>query len=117
MPSERPHELPLDHPIIGSPWTYTITELHVVHPPSDEPYLDLVLRKDDTVRRLRFLSPQNIHIREGAWSNGIGLEIFDVSSQGLERLNVKVDTYETSDLHFWARTVIDLDALDAQQDA
>ncbi len=101
-----------DHPIIERPNAYAVVGLyyHRTLDDSEEAYIDLTLQKGDVVRRLRFLSPQQISVGEG-FPHGIGLYIADVRARGLEGLNVHVDDYECSggEIRFWAREVIDLD--------
>lgn len=101
-----------DHPIIERPFEYRVTEFsfHRTLDGSTESYVDLTLQRADTIRRLRFLSPQSISIEDG-FPEGCGMFISDVRHRGLDRLGVRVDDFEASSgaIRFWARTVIDLD--------
>lgn len=104
-------EQDLRHPIIENPHQYSIVTFHFE---SNEDwrtsYFDLTLRKDDIVRRLRFLSPSRIRIAD-IWNNG-GMVILDISARQLDGLNVEVANYENhqGSIELYARDVIDLDA-------
>ncbi|MGD9230463.1 MAG: hypothetical protein PVJ20_06595 [Desulfobacterales bacterium] len=102
-----------DHPIIESPHLYDIIDFHYHHDGEDykESYIDLVLKKDDLLRRLRFLEPKDLKIEKGFPCPTRGLCILDVSHHQLERINVHVSDFEAShgSVTFWAYKVIDLD--------
>ena len=102
------------HPIIEKLYEYEIIGFSYERDPHDwhDCHFDLVLKKDKIIRRLRFLSPQNLHIGGGLPSCS-GMLILDVSQRQLEGLNVRVVNYENSEpaVELWAREVIDLDEL------
>ena len=104
-----------EHPIIDRPFEYQVIGLAFFRTldGSEESYIDLTLRRDTYIRRLRFLSPQSLSIEEGFPDWG-GMVILDVRHRGLDRLGVRVDDFEASPgaIRFWARTVIDLDTVD-----
>jgi hypothetical protein len=100
------------HPIGDRPWEYELVGLSYYRAlgREAESYLDLTLQKGDTIRRLRFLGPQDLQITAGFPYSG-GLCILDVSGRGLEGLKVRVYNFEPLGgcPTFWARAVIDLD--------
>ena len=97
---------------MARPFEYSIVSFHFERDLEDwrSSYFDLTLRKDDIVRRLRFLSPSNIRIAD-VWNNG-GMVILDISARQLDSLNVEVANFEnaTGSIELYARDVIDLDA-------
>ncbi len=101
-----------DHPIIAHPSGYRVIgfsyQRTLDH--SEEAYIDLILQRDDVVRRLRFFGPRRVSIEEG-FPEGGGMYIADVRQRGLEGLGVHVGDHEAAPgaIEFWARTVIDLD--------
>lgn len=101
-----------DHPIIKSPWQYRITDIHyhIEHGNDEESFLDLSLQKDDIIRHLRFLRPQNLQIGKG-FPNHEGLCILDISGRQLCGIGVEVADFENSSgsISFLAQEVIDLD--------
>jgi hypothetical protein len=100
------------HSIVDQPSTYRVTDFcyHRTLDDSTEAYIDLTLQRGDTIRRLRFYSPQSVSLEDG-FPEGCGLYIADVRHRKLEGLGVRVDDYEGSGgaIRFWARTVSDLD--------
>ena len=109
-----PYDSDPDHPIIEQPWEYTIVSL-CYHNDSREwsaSYVDMTLSRDDDVRRLRFLGPQDFAIEKGCFPQPTGgMCILDVSHRRLEGINVRVADFEATlgAVTFWAREVIDLD--------
>jgi hypothetical protein len=105
-----------DHPIIDSPWLYSITEFHYhVGLDGTEPFIDLLLERDSVRRRLRFWSPQSLQIETGRFPAPTrGMEILDVSKRQLEGLGVHVTDFENTSgsITFWARDVVDLDSVE-----
>ncbi|MFL6209410.1 MAG: hypothetical protein ACJ74W_11200 [Pyrinomonadaceae bacterium] len=100
------------HPIIERSFEYEIVQLSYnrsLHG-EFETFLDLTLKKDATVRHLRFFSPQELEIEKGFLTKTSGLVILDVSARGLEGIGVRVDDFEASwgAVRFWARAVIEL---------
>ena len=103
-----------DHPILDHPWEYEIVGFSYFRPDDGtERYIDLTLRKDQVVRRLRFFGPQDIEIEKGFPSPTGGMYFSDVSARGLEGLGVRVADFEASPgaVRFWARAVIDLESV------
>jgi hypothetical protein len=102
-----------DHPIIKSPWTYEIASFCYQNNLDDwrESYIDLILKKGTTIRRLRFLGPQDLEIGKGFPNPTHGMCILDVSARQLDGLKVHVDDFENNSgtVTFWAKDVIDLD--------
>ncbi len=104
------------HPIIEAPHECWIGQFHYhVGLDGTEPYIDMDLHRDGVVRRLRFWSPNSLIIEEGFPSPTSGMEIRDISARGWERCGVQVADFEASNgkITFWARDVVDRDALDA----
>ncbi|MFN3651366.1 MAG: hypothetical protein ACK47B_17460 [Armatimonadota bacterium] len=106
-------EVEPDHPIIERPWEYRVIGLDYQIPLDESPpYLDLTLAKGDSLRRLRFLWPRDLHIERGFPARTGGMQIVDVSARGLEGIRVWVRDIEASPgaVEFWAAEVIDLDS-------
>ncbi len=103
-------EVTPNHPIIDCPFRYDVIGFNYQRPDDGEPYIDLTLRRELIVRRLRFLNPQEIELESG-FPGCSGLEIKDVSGHQLAGLRVRVSDFEHScdGMHFWACDVIDLD--------
>jgi hypothetical protein len=103
-----------DHPIIDRPFEYEIVEFCYQNDPDDSrnTYLDLTLRRGTTVRRLRFLEPQDLEIEKGFPRPTGGMCILDVRHRPLEGIQVRVADFEASwgKVTFWAREALDLDA-------
>lgn len=102
-----------DHPIIDRPFNYQIV-LFCYHNDPDNPrnaYLDLTLQRGTSVRRLRFLQPQDLEIEKGFPKPTGGMCILDVRHRQLDGINVRVADFEASlgRVTFWAREVLDLD--------
>ncbi|MGO8690164.1 MAG: hypothetical protein ACLQLG_11055 [Thermoguttaceae bacterium] len=100
------------HPILDRPWEYDITAFSYVRPDDGtEPYIDMTLRKDRVVRRLRFFSPREIEIQKGFPLPTRGMYFSDVRARGMEGLGVRVGDFEASPgkVRFWARELVDLD--------
>lgn len=99
-----------DHPIIAHPHHYDVVGFNYQRHDDGESYIDLTLRLDTVVRRLRFLSPQEIELEAG-FPACSGLQIKDVSANQLTGLRVRVTDFEASQgaMRFWAQDVIDLD--------
>ena len=104
-----------DHPIIDKPFQYQIIEMayHVDLRNFLDSYIDLTLLRDADVRHLRFWGPQGLKIEEGFPNSTDGMAILDISEWQWQDLNVAVTDFEASSgsIIFWARDVIDLDAL------
>jgi hypothetical protein len=115
LPSDRTARADPDHSILSAPWKYRVVGFSFVEPHDGEPYVDLVLRKDDLVRRLRFPGPREIEIEKGFPSPTWGICIRDVRARGMEGIGVRLTDFEASPgrVSLWARTVIDLDAEDS----
>jgi len=102
-----------DHPIIERPYEYDILLFcYHIDPENDRnSYLDLTLRRGPTVRRLRFLAPQDLEIEKGFPQPTRGMRILNVRRRQLDGLGVMVEDFEASSgrVTFWAREVRDLD--------
>lgn len=101
-----------EHPIIDCPGQYRIAQLHLdAGLEGGEPYLDLVLVRENERKTLRFLSPQNLQIERGFPEPTTGMVILDVRRRQLDGLAVWVTDFEASSgkIEFWAREVVDLD--------
>jgi len=104
------------HSIIETPHECRIGLFHYhVGLDGTEPYIDMDLHRDGVVRRLRFWSPDSLKIEEGFPNPTHGMEIRDIRARGWERRGVQVADFEASfgAITFWARGVVDRDALDA----
>ncbi len=101
------------HPIIEVPHEYDILDFHYHHDIEDytQSYIDIVLQKDEIIRRLRFLEPKDLQVEKGFPIRTGGMEILDVSNHQLDRINIHVNDFESSwgSVTFWAYDVIDLD--------
>ena len=110
-----PYDGDPDHPIVDCPWEFDIDlfSYHINPVDAHHSYIDLTLRRERTVRRLRFLGPRHLQIEKGFPTPTRGLCILDVRSRQLEGIGVRVADFESSlgAITFWAREVIDLDAL------
>lgn len=101
------------HPIIRSPHEYSIVSLHFeIRQEDSEGFLDLELRRNEVVRKLRFFSPQNLKIEEGFPVTTGGMVILDVRGRQWDNIGVHVDNFEASPgrITFWARDVIELES-------
>ena len=103
----------INHPIIENPWEYRIIDFHYVCEAGDilEHYIDLSLKKDSVVRKLRFYGPRNLVIEQGFPSSTHGMEVLDVSTRGQEDIGVEVSDFEASlgSITFVAKKVVELD--------
>jgi hypothetical protein len=108
----------MDHPILPRAWEYRIVGLRLELNPieTDEPYLDLTLRKGEEVCRLRFWSPVDLEVERGGPSMTWGLVIRDARTRGMEGIGVQVDDFEGSNgaVRFAAR---DVELCDSYRDA
>ena len=105
-----------DHPIIDKPWEYDIVEFRYHVEPDDwrASFIDLHLKKDDIVRRLRFIGPQELKIEPRFPQPTRGMCILNVQSRQWEDISVEVADFEGSRgaITFLAWRVVDLDAQD-----
>jgi len=101
-----------EHSILPDAIFYRIVALRIERDPEDgsEPFLDLTVRRGAERRLLRFWSPQDLEIERGGPTDTSGFQISDISSSGLEGLNVRVWNCEGSlgAVSFVARRVDDL---------
>jgi hypothetical protein len=103
-----------EHSILSRAFEYELVEFCYRKPEYGEPYIDLVFRKDNKNRRLRFLAPRDIRIEgNGFFPSTIGLEILNVSGRQMEGVGVRVHNYEASSgpPEFWARSVEEIPAI------
>jgi hypothetical protein len=99
------------HPILSAPWTYHLERIDWWPSPlMAKTFIDLTFRKGDEVRRLRFLSPRNVHVDEGFCGQCHGLAIHDIRSRGWDGIAVEVINFEQNPgITFLAAGVVDLD--------
>jgi len=102
------------HPIIDKPHQFQILRVDYQIDPDDyrNSFIDLVLRRGQVTRRLRFLRPQNLKIEEGfPFLATSGLQVLDISHRQLDDLTVEVSDFEATPgaISFYAAEVIDLD--------
>ena len=97
-----------EHPILPRAWEYDVVGLNLQFAPDneDEPFLDLTLQRDREQRVLRFWSPQQLTLEEGALTTH-GMVIEDVRYRRLEGLGVHVNDFEVTNggLRFRAGSV------------
>ena len=107
-----------DHPIIDSPWEYSIAEFRYhVGLDGTEPFIDLILERDALTRRLRFWSPQDLQIESGCFPHATGgMAILDVRKRQLDGLRIHVTDFEGTKgaITFWARDIEDLDSAETR---
>jgi len=73
-------------------------------------YIELEFNKDGITRRLRFEQPVQVKIDSGFCGNICGLEILDVCSQQLDRINIEVSNFEQdAGITFKANRVIEIE--------
>lgn len=103
---------PADHPIVAEPWSYRVEDFHHGEGEGGS-FVDLVLRRGDDVRRLRFLDATEVDYRAdlGARASS-GMAILSVPHPELDGVGVRVTDRdeEGSALYLWAADVVDLDA-------
>ena len=99
-----------EHPILPGACEYEIIALRLEREQAEdmEPYLDLVLRRGQQRRVLRFWSPQNLEVARGGPTMTHGLAIYDIRARGLDQLSVEVDDFEDRNVSFVARDVEEL---------
>ncbi|MAX55770.1 MAG: hypothetical protein CL537_09725 [Alcanivoracaceae bacterium] len=101
------------HPIIDSPHLFDIEyfSYKFVESNNSDSYVDLHLKKDGKTTKLRFWGPQDLEIEKGfPWATG-GMFIEDITSHGLEALNIYVGDFESNggSITFWAKSVEKVD--------
>ena len=100
-----------DHPILPDPWRWELREFTYYCDPNSwrDSYIDLVFVRNGEKRRLWFIGPQDVEISRGAL-NSSGLCIVDVSHRQLDRLRVRVVSFEQSygTPSFWASNVVEV---------
>jgi hypothetical protein len=97
------------HKIIEAPHLYDIVYFAYGFDQDDnaKSYIDLHLKKDGEVCKLKFLGPRDLEVEKGfPYATG-GMFIEDVSSHGLESINIYVGDFESSNgaITFWAKSV------------
>lgn len=106
------NESPL-HPIIDKPYQYQIVRFDYRIDPDDHrnSIIDLVLRRDQVTRRLRFRGPQNLRIEAGFPQATSGMLLLDISHRKWDDLTVEVADFEATSgaITFYAADLIDLD--------
>lgn len=101
------------HPILDRAHEFEIVRFDLnrdVDDPRND-FLDLTLRREKDVRRLRFIRPRSIKIEEGFPAPTGGMVILDIRHRQWEDVTVKVADFEASNgaVTFYAADVIDLD--------
>jgi hypothetical protein len=100
-----------EHPLMPDAFRWELVEFTYRTHATDwrEAYIDLVFRRDDTERRLRFFGPQDLRIPEGL-PNSSGMSILDVTARQLDGLRVLVKNFEDSygAPTFWAADVVEI---------
>jgi hypothetical protein len=101
------------HPIIERPHEFVVVRFDYHNDPNDwrNSYIDLTLRRQDKIRRLRFLRPQSLKIEEGFPGPTHGMIILDIRDRHWDGLNVEVADFEASRgrILFYAQDVVDLE--------
>ena len=84
------------HPIIERPHTYELVGFywHMNQNDFSSTYIDLQFSKDGITKKLRFEQPVQVKIDVGFYGNICGLEILDIRSQQLDRINIEVRNFE-----------------------
>lgn len=100
------------HPIISHPHTYTIIHLSWKMDPLvlENTYLDMHLKKDHDIKKLRFSNPVEVKIDQGFNGQISGFEILDISNRQCDRINIEVRNFEQDPgITFMAKDVIEID--------
>jgi hypothetical protein len=97
------------HNIVDSPHLYDIAYFAYKFDDEDnsKSYIDLHLKKDGELVKLRFWGPRDLEIEKGfPYATG-GMFIEDVSKNELEAINIYVGDFEASNgsITFWANSV------------
>jgi hypothetical protein len=102
--------VPPDHPVLKKACTYKLMEFcyHGVAWEPDDHYLEIVLKREDEIVKLRFDRPQQLRINE-YFPTQLGLFIANVSSHQLEGIAIEVGDFENGSIHFFAKSVRRLD--------
>ncbi len=89
---------PKDHSILQRPWQYDIEDFHyhVARNNPDGSYIDMNLRRDDELVKLRFHRPVNLKIEAGFPDATRGMVFYDVSGDFLENIGIEVADFEAS---------------------
>jgi hypothetical protein len=89
---------PKEHSILQSPWQYDVEDFHyhVDRNNPDKSYIDMNLRKDEVLVKLRFHRPVNLKIEAGFPNATRGMVFYDVASDFLENIGVEVADFEAS---------------------
>ncbi|MCK5944792.1 MAG: hypothetical protein KAI24_22580 [Planctomycetes bacterium] len=75
-----------------------------------EGFIDLVFRRGDERRRLRFMDPSQVQIDQGFNGQCSGMVINDISRRGWEGVRIEVVNFEQDPgITFYASGVVDLD--------
>jgi hypothetical protein len=101
-----------DHPIIQNPWEYKVILFQYDCSSDDylEHFIDLWLKKEHVIKKLRFIGPRQLIIEDGFPCPTHGMQILDVSDRGLENVNVWVSDFEASNgsITFYAKEFIEI---------
>ena len=102
----------MNHSIIDKPWQYKIISFHYECSSENplEHYIELVMKKGDDIRKLKFLAPRQLEIgKDFPMPTGGIREILDIRDRGWENINIEVSDFECSNgaITFFAKDVID----------
>ena len=102
----------IDHPIIQKPFEFDIIGFNLDCSSFDESEhsLTITFRKNEIIKKLKFIEPKEISIEKGFPTPTRGLVIWDISNQQLEDINIQVADIEASHgaLNFYAKDVIEI---------
>lgn len=102
----------MQHAIIEKPWEYRIVFFQ--YDCSSENFLEhsieLWLKKENTIKKLRFIAPSDLKIEAGFPNPTHGMEIMDIKKKGLENKNIWVRDFEASSgsITFYAQDVLEI---------
>lgn len=96
------------HPIIDKPEEYRLLEVRYRAAEVKEPYIDLLVARDQEYRTLRFMRPRVLQIERELPESPSGVEVRDVSAQNLKDMALWVSAADGA-ITFWARKVHEID--------
>lgn len=111
---EKLHRDPKDsarkeHEVLAHPSLYDIVEFlyHADQESPENEFIDMELKKDGEIVRLRFARPINLKIESGFPSSTGGMVFYDVTGDGLEDIGIEVADFESTSgaITFFAKSV------------
>ncbi len=86
------------HNIIDKPWEYRIIKFNYCSESEDwtEHTLEVWLKKENEIRKLRFIGPSQLKIEEGFPYPTRGMEIIDLSESQIENITISVIDVEAT---------------------